>query len=160
TREGVVVGTPAYMSPEQISGTHPVDWRSDLWQLAIIAFECLTGRLPYAAATMGELFVQIANAQPAQAIRPGELPPAFEGWFRKATDQDPGRRFASARELADDLARAIAPSVAFETPSAGAAPAPWEVDAGDDPFRRRMVGVAVGLAFMAVLLVVALGITL
>ncbi len=161
TREGVVVGTPAYMSPEQVAGQHVVDWRSDLWQLAIIAFECLTGRLPYAAATMGELFVQIATTTPAQSIRPGELPPAFEGWFRKATEHDPGKRFQSARELADDLSRAIAPSVAFESPSAGgAAPAPWEVEGADDAWRRRMVGIAVGLAFTAVMLVVALGMTL
>lgn len=160
TREGVVVGTPAYMSPEQISSQHPVDWRSDLWQLAIISFECLTGRLPYAAATMGELFVQIASAQPAQAIRPGELPPAFEGWFRRATAHDPAQRFQSARDLTDDLARAIAPSVAFETPSPTSAVAPWEVEAADDPWRRRMVGVAVGLAFTALLLALAIGLSL
>jgi len=159
TREGVVVGTPAYMSPEQISGQFTVDWRCDLWQLAIIAFECLTGRLPYAATTMGELFAQIATIQPAQSIRPGEVPPPFEAWFRRATEHDPGARFQSARELSDDLSRAIAPSVAFEGVGGGA-PAPWEMDDAGDAWRRRMYGVAVGLACIALLLMVGLGFSL
>jgi hypothetical protein len=159
TREGVVVGTPAYMAPEQVSGQFDVDWRCDLWQLAIIAFECLTGRLPYAATTMGELFVQIASTHPAQSIRPGEVPAPFEAWFRRATEHDPNARFQSARELSDELSRAIAPSVAFEG-AGGGAPAPWETDGAGDAWRRRMYGVAIGLACTAVLLMVALGVTL
>src|SRR5205814_2252890 len=53
TQQGHMVGTPAYMSPEQVLG-HAIDHRSDLWQLGILAFECLCARRPFECRAMGE----------------------------------------------------------------------------------------------------------
>src|SRR6185312_856882 len=58
TREGSILGTPLYMSPEQVRG-YGVDWRSDLWSLAIIAFECACGSSPFARRAVGDLLVRI-----------------------------------------------------------------------------------------------------
>jgi eukaryotic-like serine/threonine-protein kinase len=60
TQAGFVVGTPAYMSPEQVLGKS-VDHRSDLWQMAMIAFECMTGRRPFDGASLGQLFMAICT---------------------------------------------------------------------------------------------------
>jgi serine/threonine protein kinase len=109
TREGAVFGTPAYMSPEQVKGQGSVDQRADLWALGCMAFECLTGR-PVWNTDQGVAmtFAAIATGQlplPSR-LRP-DLPPAFDVWFRKALERDPNRRFQTAKELADDLARAL-----------------------------------------------------
>ena len=59
TQAGSLVGTPAYMSPEQARGVDVVDHRSDLWSLAVVAFECLTGKLPFDGPALGEVFAKI-----------------------------------------------------------------------------------------------------
>ena len=109
TREGAVFGTPAYVSPEQVKGQGSVDQRADLWALGCMTYECLTGR-PVWNTDQGVAmtFAAIAAAQiPVPShIRP-DLPPAFDEWFKKALQRDPAQRFQSAKELADELARAL-----------------------------------------------------
>nr|WP_275939113.1 serine/threonine-protein kinase [Polyangium spumosum] len=103
THAGTVLGTPAYMSPEQVLGKE-IDFRSDLWQLAMIAFECVTGARAFSGATLGELFMRICSAPlpvPSQAAR--NVPPGFDAWFARAAQRDPKERFQSARELAEAL---------------------------------------------------------
>jgi serine/threonine-protein kinase len=109
TQQGVVVGTPAYLSQEQILGTHTVDARTDFWALAIIAFECLTGRLPYDATTVAELFVQIVGPARARAVERANLAPGFRSWFLRATDKEPNERFESGKEFVEELRRALLP---------------------------------------------------
>jgi eukaryotic-like serine/threonine-protein kinase len=109
TQQGVVVGTPAYLSQEQILGTHAVDARTDFWALAIIAFECLTGRLPYDATTVAELFIQIVGPARERAVEKANLAPAFRDWFLRATDKDPNERFESGKEFVEELRRALLP---------------------------------------------------
>ncbi len=109
TREGAVFGTPAYMSPEQVKGQGNVDHRADLWALGCMAYECLTGRpvwntdqgvaMTFASSATGPLPVP-------SRMRP-DLPPTFDAWFRKALERDPNRRFQSAKELADELSKAL-----------------------------------------------------
>ncbi|MBL9024286.1 MAG: serine/threonine protein kinase [Myxococcales bacterium] len=123
TQQGVVVGTPAYLSREQVLGTHAVDARADLWAMAIVTFECLTGRLPYRATTMAELFAQIVGSTLGTAARDADLPPGFADWFLRATHPDPSQRFATARELADELTRSLAPDLSV---------APWAVTVGPE----------------------------
>jgi serine/threonine-protein kinase len=109
TREGAVFGTPAYMSPEQVKGQGTVDHRADLWALGCMTFECLTGR-PVWNTDQGVAmtFAAIAAAQlPVPSRLRPDLPPSFDVWFRKALDRDANRRFQTAKELADDLARAL-----------------------------------------------------
>ncbi len=109
TREGAVFGTPAYMSPEQVKGQGNVDFRADLWAVGCMAYECLTGR-PVWNTDQGVAmtFAAIASSQlpmPSR-LRP-DLPPAFDTWFKKALERDPNRRFQTAKELAEELAKAL-----------------------------------------------------
>ena len=119
TQSNVVIGTPAYLSREQVMGTHAVDHQADLWALAILTYECLTGRLPYAAATMAELFGQIVGGSAREmAARTSDLPHGFGAWFMRATHPDPTQRFTDARDLVETLARVLAPDLSI---------VPWEV---------------------------------
>ncbi len=105
TKTGAVLGTPFYMSPEQARGLRMVDHRTDVWSVGVIAYKCVTGRLPFEGESVGDLLVKICTAPlpvPSE-IAPG-LPPTFDAWFAKALDREPSRRFASVVELAEALA--------------------------------------------------------
>ncbi|HZU85226.1 MAG TPA: serine/threonine-protein kinase [Polyangiaceae bacterium] len=109
TREGAVFGTPAYMSPEQVKGQGTVDHRADLWALGCMAFECLTGRPVWNTEQgVAMTFAAIAAAQlpTPSRVRP-DLPPTFDAWFFRALERDPNKRFQTAKELADELAKAL-----------------------------------------------------
>jgi serine/threonine protein kinase len=104
TRTGAILGTPYYMSPEQAEGNRSVDHRTDLWSLAVIAFECATGKRPFESEALGDLILQICVRpirKPSSVV--ATLPPSFDEWFAKATQRDPAQRFQSARELATGL---------------------------------------------------------
>src|SRR5579859_5200600 len=76
TKTGAMLGTPYYMSPEQAQGTKAVDHRSDLWSLAVIVFQALTGKLPFESEALGDLLVRIIVApvpMPSQYV--SDLPP-------------------------------------------------------------------------------------
>jgi serine/threonine-protein kinase len=105
TKTGSLLGTPSYMSPEQAQGTKTVDHRSDLWSLAVLAFRCLTGRLPFVSEALGDLLVQIIVApMPVPSHFAPDLSPMFDAWWARAAARDPAQRFQSAREAADALA--------------------------------------------------------
>jgi eukaryotic-like serine/threonine-protein kinase len=108
TKTGAMLGTPYYMSPEQAQGIKAVDQRSDLWALAVIVFQALTGRLPFESEALGDLLVRIIVApvpMPSQFV--SDLPATFERWWEKASQRDPALRFQSAREFGDSLAIAF-----------------------------------------------------
>ncbi len=103
TRAGGVVGTPHYMSPEQVRGSRAVDLRSDLWSLAVVAYRAITGRLPFEAEAFGELLIEICTdpVPPPSKLGLGpEIGPEADRFFERALARDPARRFASAREMA------------------------------------------------------------
>ena len=105
TKTGAILGTPFYMSPEQARGLRNVDHRTDVWSLGVIAFRCVTGRLPFDGESVGDLLVKICTAEvpvPSQ-VAPG-IPPAFDAWFARALEREPDRRFGTVAELADALA--------------------------------------------------------
>jgi serine/threonine protein kinase len=105
TRPGSVVGTPYYMSPEQIQGSREIDHRADLWALAAIACECLTGRRPFEARDFAQLAVMLLGNQGRSLPSSlGPVPGGFDAWFLRATDPDISRRFQTAREMAQTLA--------------------------------------------------------
>ena len=108
TRTGVTMGTPYYMSPEQVEGKKALDHRSDLWSLTVIACECLTGIRPFDGETFGELLLNICARPVAPPSRQGFYLPGFDEWFAKGTNRDPERRFSSAQELANGLADVVA----------------------------------------------------
>jgi serine/threonine-protein kinase len=107
TRTGAVMGTPYYMSPEQISGSKGVDLRTDLWALGVIACECLTGRRPFDAETIGGLALKICAEPLPRPTTLAPVPPAFDAWFERAASREPSARFQSAREASDELRRAL-----------------------------------------------------
>jgi len=107
TTTGQVVGTPHYMSPEQILGERPVDARTDIWSLGVVAFEALTGKRPFDGATVGSITLAIHQSAPRpSAIRPS-LPPALDEWFARACARAPEERFATAREAGQAILAAV-----------------------------------------------------
>ena len=106
TDTGQVLGTPLYMSPEQILGEKEVDHRTDVWSLGVVAFEALTGRVPFEAATMAGLALAIHSEPPTlTSLRP-ELPRALDEWFARVCARDVAARFQSVRDAADAFVRA------------------------------------------------------
>ena len=105
TGVGTLIGTPHYMSPEQVKGIVEVDYRSDLWALGVIAFQCVTGELPYDSEGVGDLLIKITIGElpVPSSIYPG-VAPSFDGWFAKACARAANDRFQSAREMALALA--------------------------------------------------------
>jgi Protein kinase domain len=107
TARGVVFGTPGYMSPEQAGASVEVDRRSDLWSLAAIAYEALTGELPVDGGDADELLenVRAGNLISVRTRRP-DLSEAFERFFECAFAPRASDRFATCAELADAFAHA------------------------------------------------------
>jgi serine/threonine-protein kinase len=103
TTTGQVVGTPFYMSPEQILGEPPVDARTDIWSLGVVAFEALTGKRPFDGATVGAITLAIHRSSPRpSSVNPG-VPPGMDEWFVRACARAPEDRFATAREAGQAL---------------------------------------------------------
>ncbi|HYQ17556.1 MAG TPA: protein kinase [Polyangiaceae bacterium] len=117
TRDGSMLGTPLYMSPEQAKGAPNIDVRSDVWSLGIVLYELLSGALPYSEAnSLGELMVAIITADlPLIQDKAPWVPPELAEITHRAISRDINRRFHSAGELRDALA-AIVPDGARLTP--------------------------------------------
>jgi serine/threonine-protein kinase len=103
TRTGTLLGTPHYMSPEQARGSRDLDQSTDLWSLAIIAYECLTGQQPFSGSSLGDIVVQICTEEPRLPSSVADVPAGFDEWFLKGASKKPSDRFSSAREMADAL---------------------------------------------------------
>ena len=105
TRTGTVLGTPPYMSPEQISGER-VDGRSDLFSFGSMLFELITGDLPFTGDSFTNLMYQIINAAaPDVRKRRRDTPPALANIVKRLLQKNPKKRFQTGEELRQDLER-------------------------------------------------------
>jgi serine/threonine-protein kinase len=110
TATGQQMGTPYYMSPEQIRGWRDIDFKADLWAFGVIAFECLTGRRPFNGETLGDLSLKICVEQLPAPSQYAQVPHAFDAWFERAVHRDRAQTFGSAKEAADALRSALGSS--------------------------------------------------
>jgi len=103
TATGIILGTPEFMSPEQIRGK-PLDARSDIYALGIVAFEMFTGKLPFHGRNAQEMMIARLRGQPIpiRQLRP-DTPPAVEKALTKALQTSPDDRFTTALEFAQAL---------------------------------------------------------
>ena len=111
TSEGLLLGSPRYMSPEQARGHSSVDHRSDLWSLAVIVYRAITGERPFEGATVLDILFNIckgARREPSQVV--STLPPAVDRFFERALAIEPASRFQTALEMAAEFARVVARS--------------------------------------------------
>ncbi|HVZ77603.1 MAG TPA: serine/threonine-protein kinase [Gemmatimonadaceae bacterium] len=109
TATGIILGTPEFMSPEQLRGK-PLDARTDIYSLALLTFEMLTGKLPFQGRTQQETMIARLRSEPTplRKIRPElEFPEAVEKVLLKAMQRNPDDRYQTAAEFADALAAAI-----------------------------------------------------
>ena len=105
TKTGMVLGTPSFMSPEQLAGQH-IDGRSDLYSLGVMLFQLLTGTLPFRGDSMAALMYQIANQSPpdVRALRPG-LPAGIADMLTRSLAKSPAQRYQTGADLAAELKR-------------------------------------------------------
>ena len=105
TKTGVVLGSPSYMSPEQVRGIKYIDHRSDLWSLGVLLYRALTGKMPFQGESNLDVALRIAGepCPSATSVVPA-LPLEVDALLARALDRDRERRFQSAREMAAAIA--------------------------------------------------------
>jgi len=113
TETGTLLGTPLYASPEQAEG-RDVDGRADLWSLGVLAFECLTGRLPFVAPSLDRLLSAICYDPIVVPSKVARVPVGFDNWFARAVNRDRERRFQNAKDLSDELRPLLGPDAPDE----------------------------------------------
>src|SRR5690348_3023848 len=105
TKTGDIMGSPAYMAPEQMESTRDVDHRADVWSLGVVLYQLVVGKAPFQGDTLPLLCLAVANDEPRpMAETRGDLPEGFEAAVMKCLHKDPDQRYADVAELADALA--------------------------------------------------------
>jgi serine/threonine-protein kinase len=118
TKTGMVLGTPSYMSPEQLAGKK-IEGRSDLFSLAVSLYQLLSGKLPFEGESMAQLMYKIANEPPTDilSVNP-KVPHGLVAFLDKALAKNPDERYQSGEEFAAAL-RAAADAGAAAAPAGG-----------------------------------------
>jgi len=107
TKTGMVLGTPSYMSPEQLQGKK-IDGRSDLFSLAVSLYQLVCGKLPFEGDSMAQLMYRIANEHAPDILQyQPSLPPALVAFLDKAMSKDAGERYQTGEEFASTLRGAV-----------------------------------------------------
>jgi TolB-like protein/Tfp pilus assembly protein PilF/predicted Ser/Thr protein kinase len=146
TREGQVVGTLPYMSPEQVEG-HAVDERTDIFSLGVVFYQMATGHRPFRGDSAAGLLSSILRDTPASVTEVNvDYPNHLGRIVRHCLEKDPGRRFQSARDVANEL-EALQQEVALETGELAARRPAGPIG----KTKKMMVGLLVSIAVVAVL---------
>jgi eukaryotic-like serine/threonine-protein kinase len=140
TSPGVVVGTAAYMSPEQARGA-PVDRRTDLWAFGCVLFEMLSGRRAFDGPSQPDIVAAVLDQEPDWSALPAHAPPALQRLIRRCLQKDPRRRQRDAGDARLDLEEALDPPAADGAVAPRIAPTPRLALAGV-----LIAGVALGTA--------------
>jgi serine/threonine-protein kinase len=144
TRTGTLIGTPAYMSPEQCAGRGKIDARSDIYSLGVVMYEMLTGQVPFSGEGFGDIVVAhlMEKPRPPSELR-RDLPAAWEKIVLRALEKDPDHRFQTMEELGIALANpevyAMSPQAVAHAGLVAAAPTtavPAVSEAGASPVSR------------------------
>lgn len=108
TKTGELLGTIHYMSPEQAQSMKDVDHRSDLWALAVVVYQCLTGKHPFAGEATYVVLSNIVKGPIPVPSHIADLPVSFDAWWARAVMRDRAQRFQTAAEMTEALAVALA----------------------------------------------------
>jgi serine/threonine protein kinase len=112
TDPGTILGSPSYVSPEQAADDGSIDHRSDLWSMAIVLYQMLTGVLPFSGPTMGSVLRKVfMEPPPRMADVAPDLPPELDAFFDKALAKRPSERFASIDEMLHAFLAIAAPDL-------------------------------------------------
>ena len=119
TKTGMVLGTPSFMSPEQLAGKK-IEGRSDLFSLAVSLYQLLCGKLPFEGESMAQLMFKIASEPPTDitSVNPN-IPPGLVAFLNRAMAKNPDDRFQSGEEFAQALRAAMAGTPPASQPPAG-----------------------------------------
>jgi Tol biopolymer transport system component len=133
TRAGVILGTAAYMSPEQARG-RTLDRRTDIWSFGCVLYECLTGRPLYEGETVSDLIARILEREPDWAALPANTPVRVRELLKKCLRKDPKARLRDIGDARLELSEAFAPMAGSDASPSTIAPArsskwPWIVAA-------------------------------
>jgi serine/threonine protein kinase/DNA-binding CsgD family transcriptional regulator len=122
TAEGMIIGTPAYLSPEQAQG-HPLDHRTDIYSLGIVLYEMVTGQLPFDADDISALLLQqVRQPPPPLRLIVPNLPAGLEMVVLKALEKHPSRRFQSCRIMAEALQDSLKAPLSPDAPTSNKRP--------------------------------------
>ncbi len=117
TLPGLILGTPAYLSPEQARGQSPTA-ATDVWAFGCLLFECLTGRQVFDGATLSDTIARILEGEPEWSLLPSEMPPSIRRLLRRCLTKDPRRRLQHPGdvriEIEETLERLSSPAAAAE----------------------------------------------
>jgi serine/threonine-protein kinase len=124
TQAGIILGTAAYMSPEQAAGK-PVDKRCDLWAFGVVVMEMLTGRPVFTGETVSHVLAAVLRAEPDWSALPAHTPASIRRMLRRCLDKDRKCRLDSAADARLEIDEALSPAVEASTASVAMTGAAW-----------------------------------